>query len=127
MDAVIQLASDFSDVLSFVNIYIREAHAVDENFVSASNTQAGICIRQPKTLEQRLTVARTYASTLSSSDIPFYVDDPATDVIANAYEARPERLVVIDTLSLKIVWFSGQGPFQYDVSALRTFLESNLE
>lgn len=124
MDSVLQLALDFQSIVSLANIYIREAHAMDENFVLGSNKTAGICIRQPQTLEERLVVAKTYADTLGNRDIVFYVDDPSTDVIANAYEARPERLVLIDASSLEVVWLSGQGPFQYNVGALRTFLES---
>lgn len=123
MDAVLQLAHVFKRILSLTYIYICEAHAIDEHFVLESNTKAGICIRQPRTLQERLSVARTYASTLPNA-VPFYVDDPATDIIANAYEARPERLVVVDSESVKIVWFSGQGPFQYNVAGLRTWLET---
>lgn len=97
MKDVIQLVDDFEKLMSVVNIYIREAHAVDEHFVLTSNTEAGICVRQPRTLEQRLTVAKTYASTLSAEYHSMWM-------IQRQMPLRtPTKLVRNDSLLLKFL------------------------
>jgi hypothetical protein len=39
-----------------------------------------------------------------------------------AYEARPERMFVLNSTTLKIDWKSGPGPFMYSENTLRTYL-----
>ena len=56
--------------------------------------------------------------------MPLLVDDPTTNALDRAYEAPPERLVAIK--AGRVVFASGQGPFQYSTKALGIFLEETL-
>lgn len=49
------------------------------------------------------------------------VDDPVAQMLETAYEAAPNRLVLLHRGS--VVFASGQGPFQYDASALPAAFE----
>lgn len=80
--------------------------------------KAGETIDQHKNLEERLSVARRFSSDLSVNE-SMVVDD-ITNACDQAYEARPERIYVVQ--GGKIVWRSGLGPMQYDVAALQRFL-----
>ena len=116
--------------VSLINIYIREAHPIDDvsgaSFVHKDNTAKGICYRIAQTLDDAKTVASDYKATLagtSAENFLLLLDDPATEAVKNAYEALPERIVVIDSATLSVVYFSGQGPFQYSPDALAEFLD----
>ena len=131
VEAVNSINSDDSpNFVSLLNIYIREAHAIDGNFVLDSNTEKGICYKQPRSLRERFAVAKKYYETklvgTNAATVPMYIDDPVTNAVDLAYEAGPERLVVINVEKMTIEYFSGQGPFQYDVESLKTFLEEKV-
>jgi len=106
-------------------VYIREAHPEDGWAMKASD---GLCYRQPKTLEARVKVASAFAERHAAdfSGIPLLVDDPATNRLDTAFEAPPERLVVVDD-DLRVVFASGQGPFQYDPASVEAFLKEHLQ
>lgn len=111
--------------LAMFMVYIREAHPADE---WAMATPDGVETKQPVTLEERLRVARRFAAhhkdTLLAST-PVLVDDPCTNFLDRAYEAPPERLVVLDE-AMTVVFASGQGPFQYGAAELKAFLDRSL-
>ena len=71
----------------------------------------------------------SYASVCDSGaqyrGVPMLVDDPTTNALDIAYEAPPERLVVLDE-QLNVVFASGQGPFQYSVPKLAAFVKAQL-
>ena len=107
------------------NVYIREAHPSD-GWDLDFNKRQGICYKQTHTLEDRLTVARAFAGAMEGEarKVPLVVDDPDTNAIDKAYEAPPERLVVVK--DGVVVFKTGAGPFQYSTSKLREFLQKNI-
>lgn len=121
--------------LHMANIYIREAHPSDgwessgnkdgETLASTTGRRKKICYLQTKRLADRLAVARDFQAAFEGSSagrVPLLVDDPATNALDIAYEAPPERLVLVR--DGRVLFCSGQGPFQYSIEKLRAFLSS---
>lgn len=104
--------------MDLLHVYIIEAHAADE---WAMEVKPGVTYTQPKKLEDRLRIANEFARDLDIEDR--MVVDSMSNTADMGYEARPERLYVID--NGMIVWRSGLGPFQYDVDGLRVFLSEH--
>jgi len=116
-----------SGLLAMVNVYIREAHPTDE-WSLEMNDRAQICVAQTKTLKERLDAAISFHSFpgfkgTAAEDIPLVVDDPATRALDHAYEAVPERLVLVDK-DFNVVFRSGQGPWQYDQAGMLAAVEA---
>jgi len=105
--------------VDLLHVYIIEAHPKGE---WAFEVKPGVTLEQPKLLQERLAIANTFAEDLQITD-KMVVDD-ISNPCDIAFEARPERLYVLD--GGKILWRSGLGPFQYDVDALRDVLASRL-
>ena len=125
LPTLVELTRPFVDAgtLSVLLVYIREAHPLDGWAMAASD---GLCYRQPKTIDDRLKIAAAFvAHTPMAAGLRLLCDDPATQALDEAYEAPPERLVVVDE-RMKVVFASGQGPFQYDPAALEAFLRERL-
>lgn len=72
-----------------------------------ANIEAGIEIEQPKTMEERLAVARTCYSNLGLT-FPAVVDN-MDDKAEKAYAAWPDRLYIVDKKG-KIVYKGEKGP-----------------
>ena len=87
-------------------MYIREAHPADGWQVDA-NIEAGIEVNQPKTIEERMAVARTCYEHLGLS-FPAVVDD-IDDKVEKAYAAWPDRLYIVSK-SGRIVYKGDRGP-----------------
>ena len=120
---VVQAAAAYvsSGMLSLFFVYIREAHPEDGWSIPAGN---GRCYKQTHTLQARLQVAQDFLEGCPAvGDVAILVDDPATNAVDRLYEAAPERLVLLDH-DLRVVFASGQGPFQYHVEALVKFTGS---
>jgi len=123
-----------ADQLLLANIYIREAHPDDgwkiegnergDYATEAFGTRTKVCVLQTTTLSARLQVANDFhnAMTGPAKSVPLLVDDPTTNAIDIAYEAPPERLVVVHNGEVKFT--SGQGPMQYNLDDLKEFLET---
>jgi type I thyroxine 5'-deiodinase len=75
-----------------------------------------------RSTEQRLATARAFVATLGLRDTPVLVDS-ISDELENRYEARPERLYVVQ--HGKVLWRGGLGPFDYDAAGLAAFLEAH--
>ena len=109
--------------LALVLVYIREAHPKDGWSIEAGN---GKCYMQTRQLDDRLEVARDFIEGMPCAEgLPLVVDDPTTNALDRAYEAPPERLIVVDS-AMHVVFASGQGPFQYDIGTLGSFLKAEL-
>lgn len=108
--------------LHIVNVYIREAHPRDGWSLDFNDATLKVCPRQTHDIESRLEVANNFQSAMDgvAAEIPLIVDDPDTNALDKAYEAPPERLVVIH--QGRVCYFSGQGPFQYSIDSLKQFL-----
>ncbi len=101
-----------------MTIYIKEAHAEDQWKMQVNDDQ-GICYPQPKTLRDRLAVARDFVRRFHYP-IPVLVDDMSNraDLL---YAAWPERLYVIDEKG-PIVYKGKTGPFGYHPEELEAWL-----
>jgi thiol-disulfide isomerase/thioredoxin len=88
-----RLHQTYGEQVAFYYIYIREAHAED-GWKMPRNQREGIAINDPKTMEQRVTVAQE-ACAYFKTKIPGLVDtmDDATD---RAYAAWPSRIFLVD-------------------------------
>ena len=99
-------------------VYITEAHPTDGWMNQYAPPQfAGVAYA--RTLEDRLAAARRFVDKLDLR-APCLVD-AMSDQVENAYEARPERLYVVQ--GGNVLWRCGPGPFEYDPSGLATFLD----
>lgn len=107
--------------VALVNVYILEAHAADEWALPDDNDAEGVCYSAPRTLADRLAIARDLVASQQLGDAVVLVDD-LCNVLELAYEARPERLYVVERG--RITFRSGPGPFMYSPDKLREFLIS---
>ena len=84
-----------------------------------SNEEQGICYPQPKTMEDRLAIARDFVEQ-SEYSIPLLVDriENAADEV---YAGWPERLYVIDPDG-KITYKGKTGPFGFHPDEIEAFL-----
>jgi peroxiredoxin len=104
-----QIAQRYKDEALFLGIYVREAHPTD-GWRMESNDEAGVEFAQPKSYEERVSVANVCHEKLKMS-IPLLVDE-IDDRVGHAYSGMPARLYVIDTEG-KIAYKSGRGPFGF--------------
>lgn len=92
-------------------VYIREAHAIDGR--SPSSTNGGPLVEDPLHLGERRQVARECRAALELEDVPGLVDD-VDDAVSRAYQAWPDRLVLVDTSGV-VAYQSAPGPWGFDV------------
>ncbi|OYW23770.1 MAG: hypothetical protein B7Z55_03195, partial [Planctomycetales bacterium 12-60-4] len=117
-----ELARRYSDVATFLGVYVREAHPTD-GWAMTSNEKVGVKVAQPQTFAQRTAVAQQCYARLKPS-IPLLVDD-INDPTGNAYSGMPARLYVIDT-SGRVVFKSGRGPFGFKAGEMEQALLMSL-
>ena len=112
----------FSGRAEFLTIYIKEAHAEDEWQMDVNEDQ-GVCYRQPKTLQERATIARDFVERFDYG-IPLALD-PMDNPAEQAYAGWPERLYVIDE-SGAVAYKGRVGPMGFDPDELESWLEASL-
>jgi peroxiredoxin len=117
-DEVIQIYNDYKEQADFLTIYVREAHASDE-WEMTENTEDGICYAQPKTLAQRVAVARDFVKRLHYP-IDFGIDG-MNNAADEGYAAWPRRFYVIDEKG-RIAYRGGMGPYHYRPEEVRAWL-----
>lgn len=78
-----------------------------------------VCYAQPKTIEQRVTIANDFIRRYHFP-VPFGIDE-MTNGANDAYAAWPERLYIIDENG-RIAYKGGNGPFKYDPKEVRAWL-----
>ena len=118
MGDIVQIYNDYKDNADFLTVYVREAHPTDE-WQMKSNVKDDVCYAQPKTLEQRVAIAKDF-TTRFKFPLPFGVDD-MSNAADNVYAAWPERLYVIDQTG-HVVYRGGMGPFNYKPVEVREWL-----
>ena len=118
MGDIVKIYNDYKDRVDFLTVYVREAHPTDE-WQMKSNVKDDVCYAQPKTLEQRVTIAKDF-TTRFKFPLPFGIDD-MSNAADNAYAAWPERLYVIDDTG-HVAYRGGIGPFNYKPAELRDWL-----
>jgi hypothetical protein len=115
---VVQIFEDYKDHADFLTVYVREAHPTDE-WQMKSNVKDDVCYAQPKTLEQRVTIANDFTKRFKFP-LPFGIDD-MSNAANDAYAAWPERIYIIDE-SGHIAYRGGIGPFNYKPAEARQWL-----
>lgn len=101
-----KLHETFGKEVEFLLVYIREAHPVD-GWQTKTNEQEKILVTQPKTLEERQTVAASMCTKLEIN-LPTVIDG-LDDAVGQAYSAWPDRLYLVGKNG-KIVYKGGPGP-----------------
>ena len=118
MGDIVQIYNDYKDHADFLTVYVREAHPTDE-WQMKSNVKDDVCYAQPKTLEQRVAIAKDFTARYKFT-LPFGIDD-MSNAADTAYAAWPERLYIIDETG-HIVYRGGIGPFHYKPTEVREWL-----
>jgi hypothetical protein len=110
------------DDVTFLMVYIKEAHASDGR-VSQANVRQGINIRNHTDYADRADVAKT-ACSLLKIELPAIVDG-MNDAVSKAYAAAPDRIYVVDKDG-RIAVMADRGPrgFNPGVEAARRWLEA---
>lgn len=85
----------------------------------SSNEQEGVCYPQPRTLDERLAIARDFVAR-HGYEIPLAVDD-LTDLADELYAGWPERLYVIGTDG-KVAYKGKTGPFGFEPDEVAAWL-----
>ncbi|MFI5459092.1 MAG: deiodinase family protein [Isosphaerales bacterium] len=104
----------YKDRATFVMIYVREAHPTD-GWIEESNDRVGVSLRQPRTYNERVSVAQTCGKRLGLG-FPMLVDT-IDDAVGARYSGMPSRLYLIDTDG-KVAYKSGRGPFGFKPAEL---------
>ena len=99
-------------------MYVREAHPTDE-WQMKSNLKDDVCYAQPKTLEQRVAIAKDFTARFKFP-LPFGIDEMGNSA-DSAYAAWPERLYVVDETG-HVAYRGGMGPFNYKPTEIRDWL-----
>jgi len=81
---------EFGSEISFVTIYIMEAHAGDTWPMGFE-----VCYNQTNTTEERCAVARDFVSQ-NNYEFPVRIDPPPKDAFNSLFAAWPLRFYVID-------------------------------
>ncbi len=108
----------YGDKVTFVAVYIREAHPTDE-WQMESNEKEGVCYPQPKSTAQRVAIANDFIRRFHFP-IPLLVDDIANTADA-VYAGWPERFYVIDERQV-IVYKGKTGPFGFHPEEVEAWL-----
>lgn len=115
------LTLKYAGQVDLLHVYVREAHPKDE--WSWGGDVISCSIRQPRTIDERLAIARRFAGDYQV-DPAMIVVDPMTNEIERHYKGWPERLYVLDRGT--IVFVGQPGPFGYIPEEVDRFLATYL-
>ena len=102
-------------------MYIREAHPDDEWQMNDNETDA-LIYDQPRTLEERITIARDFVRHMQYT-LPIVVDD-IDDAAERAFAAWPERIYIVN--SDGTIGYKGDvGPEGFLVNEVDEWLQDN--
>jgi hypothetical protein len=104
----------YKDRAEFVMVSVREAHPTD-GWRMDGNDMVGIALAQPKTYDERVSVAQKCGSLLGLG-FPMVVDT-IDDPVGGQYSGMPSRLYLIDRRG-KVAYKSGRGPFGFKPAEL---------
>jgi hypothetical protein len=114
-----QVQKYFEGKAHFVYVYIEEAHADDEWPLSTT-----FCIKQHKTMEERLTAAKKLVEEFGST-IPVLVDSMANE-FNTKYSVWPERFFIVGGEGEMILAAYPTTEFGFDRSMINLTLLSLL-
>jgi thiol-disulfide isomerase/thioredoxin len=104
----------YKDRATFVMVYVREAHPTD-GWSMESNDRVGVSLRQPRSYDERVEVARTCSVRLGLG-FPMLVDT-IDDAVGTRYSGMPNRLYLVDRQG-NVAYKSGRGPFGFKPAEL---------
>jgi hypothetical protein len=104
----------YCDRVTFVMVYVREAHPL-EGWQLESNKRLGVAIPQPKNYEDRVKVAQICSSRLELG-MPILVDTIG-DKVGARYSGMPSRLYLLDRKG-RVAFKNGRGPFGFKPAEL---------
>jgi len=116
------LADRFRDRVSFLTVYIREAHP-EEGWILPENRRSGVAVDEPQSDEARREVATACATTLRLR-MPMVVD-AVDNAVASAYGGWPDRLYLVGRNG-RIAYRGGEGPFGFKPKELGAAIEYHL-
>ena len=122
MGAIQEVWKQYGDRVSFVVVYVREAHPED-GWVVTPNRDQDIRVTDPKTDDERQIVA-SQCALHTQIKMPVVVD-PVDDKITSAYGALPTRLYLIGQGG-KVAYQAERGPFGLKPDELSTAIETEL-
>jgi hypothetical protein len=117
-----KLYREYSDRAHFLLVYIREAHPTD-GWRTRSNEREGIDVKQPRTVEERSSVAKTCAAQLEIA-MPIVIDG-LDNAVEAAYSGWPDRIAVVGKGG-KLVYYGDKGPRGFDPLGMQTALKAEL-
>ena len=121
MDGLAKLCSEFKDRVTFLTVYINEAHSIESGDYSTYIPK----VKDHKTIQERIKAAQILQQ-LSSKELnelcPIVLDN-MEDEANIKYAAEPDRLYVVQ--NGKVVFDGGAGPFGYDLKTLAEWLNRN--
>ncbi len=119
MPALNKLYDEYGDRVSFLVVYILEAHPSDV-WQMQSNVKDHVVFASPKNLDERGEVAGACVRKLGIK-FPAVLDDfrNATEI---AYTGWPDRIYLIDAAQ-RIAYKSRPGPFGFKPDELRAALQ----
>jgi type I thyroxine 5'-deiodinase len=108
--------------IRFINVYVLEAHPLD-GWKLPVNDDTGVCYKKPTTLAERITLMNKLVAD-AQCDMPFYADS-IDNAVELAFEARPERLYVVE--DGRVTFRTGPGPYCYSIPQLEGVLETRFK
>ena len=115
------MAERYADRAAFRTVYIKEAHPEDE-WQMDSNEEEDVCYRQPRSLADRLAIARDFAERFDYG-IPLLVDDVDNGAM-HLYSGWPERLYVVGADGA-IAYKGAPGPFGFEPDEVEAWLDAH--
>jgi Iodothyronine deiodinase len=118
--ALNQLQTEFRERVDFYVVYIQEAHPEGELLFGRGGMPG---VHPPTTLDERATMAD--ACSIAEFQLQFLLDD-LQDSTADAYDAEPDRLYLIDAEG-RVAYKGGHGPQGFQPDELRAAIQTALE
>lgn len=122
MPALNQLYDQYKDRVSFLIVYITEAHPTDI-WQMQSNVRDKVLFANPKNEEERAFVAGACVRKLGIK-LPAVLDELGNST-ERAYTGWPDRLYLVDTQG-KVAYKSRPGPFGFETKELEKALTQTL-
>lgn len=110
MGTLEELHERYRDRVSFLLVYVKEAHPAD-GWVLEENVEAGISVLDPSTPGERAACAARV-----ETSIPAALDG-LDNAVASVYGGWPDRLYLVGADG-RIEYQGGEGPFGFDAAEL---------
>ena len=115
------MAERYADRAVFRTVYIKEAHPEDE-WQMDSNEEEDVCYRQPRSFDDRLTIARDFAERFDYP-MPLLVDGMDNGAM-HLYSGWPERFYIVGADG--VIAYKGEpGPFGFQPDEVEAWLDEH--